>query len=223
MNQNFFTKTFSRHYLLFALAAFCISLLLVRAKITQSVFFFFLIWNLFLAYTPLGLTTLLRQQGRMIKKWYIFYPALLCWLILLPNAPYIITDFIHLKKDTGVPVWFEILLIGSFSICGMLFGLTSMKDMFAIIASRFSHRIAWSAMAVFSILCGFGMYVGRFLRYNSWDILQKPYSLTIDILCSMTNAETCKPAWGITLGFGTLMFLIFNLYHTPKTRKNSSL
>lgn len=220
MTQTFLTKTFSRHYLLFALAAFCIALLLVRAKITQSIFFFFLIWNLFLAYTPLGLTTIMRQQTRLIKRSYIFYPCLLCWLMLLPNAPYIITDFIHLKKETDVPVWFDVLLIASFSICGMLFGLASMKDIFGIFSRRTSQNIAWIAMGGFSVLCGFGMYVGRFLRYNSWDILQKPYTLTVDIFCSLTNAETCKPAWGITLGFGTLMFLLFNLYNTPKTKKN---
>lgn len=222
MKTNFLTKTFSRHYVLFAMAAFCVALLLVRAKITQSIFFFFLIWNLFLAYTPLGVTSIMRQQSNMMKRWYWFYPALLLWLVLLPNAPYIITDFVHLKKETNVPVWFEVLLIASFSVCGMLFGLASMKDMFSMIAKRSSQRIAWVAMGVFSILCGFGMYVGRFLRYNTWDILQKPYSLTVDILCSLTNAETCKPAWGITLGFGTLMFLLFNLYHTPKPKKHIS-
>lgn len=220
MTQSFLTKTFSRHYMLFALAAFCVTLLLVRAKITQSIFFFFLIWNLFLAYTPLGLTSIMRQQNSQMKKWYWFYPALLLWLLILPNAPYIITDFVHLKKETNVPVWFEVLLIASFSTCGMLFGLASMKDVFSLITKRSSQRVAWIAMAAFSVLCGFGMYVGRFLRYNSWDILQKPYSLTVDIFCSLTNAETCKPAWGITLGFGMLMFLLFNLYHTPKSKKN---
>ncbi|MFD2602933.1 DUF1361 domain-containing protein [Flavobacterium suzhouense] len=220
MKTTTLTKTFSRHYILFALAAFCIALLLLRAKITQSIFFFFLIWNLFLAYTPLAITSLMRQQSYLMKKWYWFTPALLLWLVLLPNAPYIITDFIHLKKETNVPVWFEILLIASFSTCGMLFGLASMKDMFTMILKRTTERIAWIALAIVSILCGFGMYVGRFLRYNTWNILQKPYALTVDILCSLTNVETCKPAWGITLGFGILMFLLFNLYHTPKTKKN---
>ncbi|RDI14449.1 DUF1361 domain-containing protein [Flavobacterium sp. AG291] len=220
MKTTSFIKTFSRHYILFALAAFCIALLLVRAKITESIFFFFLIWNLFLAYTPLAITSLMRQQSYFMKKWYWFTPALLLWLVLLPNVPYIITDFIHLKKETNVPVWFEVLLIASFSTCGMLFGLASMKEMFTMIAKRTTERTAWIALAVVSIFCGFVMYVGRFLRYNTWDILQKPYALTVDILCSLTNAETCKPAWGITLGFGTLMFLLFNLYHTPKTKKN---
>lgn len=210
------TRTFSRHYMLFVLAAFCISILLIRAKITHSVFFFFLIWNLFLAYTPLAVTTLIRNNSKLINKKLYFYPAFFCWLLLLPNAPYLITDFIHLQRETNVPIWFDVLLLISFSASGMLFGLASMKDMFNIITAKFSQKIAWISMVTICMLCGFGMYVGRFLRYNSWDILQKPYALTIDILCSLTSAETCKPAWGITLGFGTLMFLLFHLYHTPK-------
>lgn len=210
------TRTFSRHYILFVLAAFCISILLVRAKITHSIFFFFLIWNLFLAYTPLALTTVMRHNSKLINKKAYFYPVFLFWLLLLPNAPYIITDFMHLKRETGVPVWFDVLLLVSFSASGILFGLASMKDMFGMITAKFSLKTAWIAMGIICLLCGFGMYVGRFLRYNSWDILQKPYTMTVDILCSLTDAETCKPAWGITLGFGTLMFLLFHLYHTPK-------
>lgn len=219
MNQTIITRTFGRHYLLFALAAFCVALLLVRAKITQSIFFFFLIWNLFLAYTPLAVTSLLFNRIRLVNKWYWFIPVASIWLVLLPNAPYIITDFIHLKKETGVPVWFDILLIASFSATGMLFGLASMKDMFRILVYRFGNATARISMVAVCLLCGFGMYVGRFLRYNSWDILQKPYALTIDILCSLTSSETCKPAWGITIGFGTLMFLLFNLYYSPKPKK----
>lgn len=220
MITNTFTKTFSRHYILFILTAFCLALLLVRAKLTHSIFFFFLIWNLFLAYTPLAFTSVLKSKKIIQDKWYYFYPSIFCWLLLLPNAPYIITDFVHFRKETTVPFWFDILLIASFSTTGMLFGLTSMKDVFKMFIKRFSISMAWIIMAIVSFLCGFGMYVGRFLRYNSWDILQKPYTLFIDILCSLTSAETCKPAWGITIGFGTLMFMLFNLYHSPGTKKN---
>lgn len=202
--------------MLFVLAAFCISILLIRAKITHSIFFFFLIWNLFLAYTPLAVTTVMRYNSKLINKKVYFYPVFFFWLLLLPNAPYIITDFMHLKRETGVPVWFDVLLLVSFSASGILFGLASMKDMFGMISAKFNLKTAWIAMGIICFLSGFGMYVGRFLRYNSWDILQKPYTMTVDILCSLTDAETCKPAWGITLGFGTLMFLLFHLYHTPK-------
>jgi len=204
-----------QHFMLFALALFCLALLLVRAKITQSIYLFFLIWNLFLAYTPLGLSSLIMNRINIIEKWY-FYPAFGCWLLLLPNAPYIITDFVHLEKQTNVPLWFDILLIASFTVCGMLFGLASMKNMYTILSIKFSNKAATIVMAITCLLSGFGIYLGRFLRYNSWDILHKPFTLTADILHSLIAADTCKPAWGITLGFGTLLFLLFRLYYNPE-------
>ena len=205
-------KEFRQHFSLFILALFCLSLLLVRAKLTHSIYLFFLVWNLFLAYTPLAITSLMINRLNFIEKWY-FYPAFMAWLLALPNAPYIITDFIHLYKDNGVPVWFDILLIASFTICGLLFGLASMKNMHCIITVKFSAKIATVAMAVSSLLSGFGIYLGRFLRYNSWDVLQKPVVLITDVAHSLIAAETYKPAWGITLGFGTLLFLLFRLYY----------
>lgn len=208
-------QTIRKHLLLFILAGFCIGILLIRAKATQSIFFFFLIWNLFLAYTPLGITSSLKNRGLAAKNIW-FYPAFLCWLVLLPNAPYIITDFIHLKKELSVPVWFDVLMLISFAVTGILFGLASMKEMFQMIESRSGTRIAWATMAITSVLSGFGVYVGRFLRYNSWDILQRPLSLAADIFTSLFDVATFKPAWGMTLGFGTLLFLLFNLYHSPE-------
>jgi len=204
-----------QHFMLFALAFFCLALLLVRAKITQSIYLFFLIWNLFLAYTPLGLTSVIMSRVSIIEKWH-FYPAFACWLLLLPNAPYIITDFVHLEKQSNVPLWFDILLITSFTVCGMLFGLASMKNMHNILSVKFSNKAATIIMAITCLLSGFGIYLGRFLRYNSWDVLHKPFALMLDILHSLIAVESYKPAWGITLGFGTLLFLLFRLYYDPE-------
>jgi len=207
------TREFKQYFNLFALALFCCVLLLVRAKITNSIFFFFLIWNLFLAYSPLAVTSVLINHVNLIEKRRYFYPFLLCWLVLLPNAPYLITDFVHLKKETSVPVWFDVLLLISFTVTGLLFGLASMKNIYKVLTVKFNSAIAIISMATTCVLCGFGMYVGRFLRYNSWDILHKPVRLTADIFESLFSADTYKAAWGITLGFGILMYLLFSLYN----------
>ena len=212
--QSTFVNEFRQHFMVFTLALFCLALLLVRAKLTQSIYLFFLIWNLFLAYVPLGLTSLIINRVTIIEKWYLFYPAFACWLIVLPNAPYIITDFVHLVKESDVPLWFDILLIISFSLCGLLFGLASMKNMYNILSVKFSGKVATAIMGATCLLSGFGIYVGRFLRYNSWDVLHRPITLCTDIFYSLIAAETYKPAWGITLGFGTLLFLLFRLYTT---------
>src|SRR5690606_20040959 len=159
------------------LGAFCIALLLVRAKLTHSIFYFFLIWNLFLAFTPLAITSYLMEKPYLVEKKWLFLPMLFAWLLLLPNAPYLITDFMHLKRETSVPVWFDVLLLISFSMTGLLFGLKSMKQVFYILAIQFNYFIVWIILYGICILSGFGIYVGRFLRYNSWDVLHRPLEL----------------------------------------------
>ncbi|MES2486679.1 MAG: DUF1361 domain-containing protein [Bacteroidota bacterium] len=202
--------------LMFTLSLFCLGLLLIRAKITQSIFLFFLIWNLFLAYTPLAVSSLLINNITLVQKRRYLLPLLACWLFLLPNAPYLITDFIHLNKDNAIPVWFDILLIASFTLTGLLFGLASMHNVYKIVLVKTSATAAKIIMLFICGLCGFGIYLGRFLRYNSWDILQKPISLGIDIFSSLFASETYRAAWGITLGFGMLQYLLFSIYNEFK-------
>lgn len=210
------SREIRQHFQLFALAAFSVGLLLIRAKLTQSIYFFFLIWNLFLAYTPLAVSSVLIRHKALRDTWYYCYPALFCWLLLLPNAPYLITDFIHLKAATPVPVWFDVLILASFTLTGLLFGLASMQNIYRLLAIKFGSGYANLILLPVSILSAFGIYLGRFLRYNSWDILHKPVSLVSDILLSLISEETWKPAWGITLGFGVLQYLLFDLYSSMK-------
>lgn len=198
------------------LAAFCVALLVVRAKITHSIFFFFLVWNLFLGWLPLGISTLMKKKQQwQDNRWY-FGLFMLVWVAVLPNAPYIITDFIHLKRELAVPVWFDVLLLISFSITGILFGLASMNDVLLILMRKFSSRIAWLSMAATCLLSGFGIYIGRYLRYNSWDILHRPLEIMADITTTLADPFEFRAAAGITLGFGTLLFLLFHLYHDPE-------
>ncbi|AXG74872.1 DUF1361 domain-containing protein [Flavobacterium arcticum] len=205
-----FTNTFKQHYALLYLALFCTALLLVRAKLTHSMFYSFLIWNLFLAYLPLLVSLLMINNVKLMEKRIYYYPLLLCWLLLLPNAPYIITDFIHLKKVSTVPIWYDVLLLISFSTGGILAGLASMKHIFSIITIKTNPLVAWFSIAITCFLSGFGIYLGRFLRYNSWDVLSKPLTLTNDVLQSFTSTTPL----GITLGFGCFLLLLFHLYYT---------
>ena len=202
-----------RQQMLMLLAAFCISLLIVRATLTQSLFFFFLIWNLFLAYLPLGITSILTNKVEWIEKKLYFYPLSLCWLLVLPNAPYIITDFVHLQRELDVPVWFDVLLLISFTVTGLLFGLASMRHMFYILAAQYGGTISKVVILVVCLLSAYGIYLGRYLRYNSWDILHRPLNLFNAIIESLINPAYYKASLGITIGFGTLFYLLFSLYN----------
>ena len=214
------TQMFRQHTMMLLLTSFCFGMLMVRATFTHSLFYFFLVWNLFLAWMPFAVTTLMLDRVEIQKNKLLFYPACLGWLLLLPNAPYLITDFVHLGQQHNVPIWFDVLMLISFSITGLLLGLASMKAMHSMLAARFSTRFADKAMAMTCFLTGFGVYLGRVLRYNSWDVLHSPLSILGDTVMSLVSADTYRTAWGITLGFGTLMYLLFTLSRNISMQKN---
>lgn len=207
-------RTAKHHLSLIGLTLFCISLILIRVKITGTTYYMFLIWNLFLAALPLYLSTLIYNFRKLNSTWYLLYPALAVWLLLLPNAPYLITDFKHFKHENSVPFWFDLLLLASFSICGLLFGLASIKNIHLVLAKKWNKNTATLIIASICLLSGLGLYIGRFLRYNSWDILHRPIAIITDVVQHLTHTDTVSAPIGITLGFGIFQFLLFDLYNT---------
>lgn len=214
------TKSFRHYIMLLFITTFCFGMLMIRATITHSLFYFFLVWNLFLAAVPFAITTFMLNRSGVQQSRLLFYTAFISWLLFLPNAPYLITDFIHLGKNPGVPLWFDVLLLISFAITGLLLAVASMRSMHTMLIARFSSGFAAKAMIAACFLSGFGVYLGRVLRYNSWDVLHRPFELAGDILMSLVAADSYRTAWGITLGFGTLMYLLYMLSRNISFQKN---
>lgn len=173
--------------LLFSL--YCVLLLLIRAKISNSIFLFFLIWNLFLAFIPyamlLYLKTKLCFQNNIIK--IVIY--LVVWLLFLPNTFYIVTDFTHLTNSKSSLFWFDLLLLCSFSIIGFVLGLLSLFEFEKIIKIFISSKIVQLLIPLICILCGFGIYLGRIKRFNSWDVFHHPFRLTFSIIKILESFE----------------------------------
>lgn len=205
-------KNFTAQYrTLLVLATFSIALLCARVVVTHSIFYLFMAWNLVLAFSPLMASAFISRARS--GRWFCI--SLVIWLLLLPNSPYVLTDFIHLRKDNSVPVWFDVLLLVSFSAAALLPGLASMKIVFRELSERTGIFASWFSMGIISLLCGLGIYIGRFLRYNSWDVLRRPVGMLTDIFNVVTGDGT-REAIGVTIGFGCFMFLLFNLYYTPE-------
>lgn len=96
-------------------------------------------------------------------------PAAVLWLLFFPNAPYILTDLLHLRHPRAdIPIWFDVLLINWFAWTGVLLGVFSLFIMHGIVMKTFGRIIGW-----FFVFC-VGIYIGRFLRWNSWDMLLNP-------------------------------------------------
>src|SRR5207245_983978 len=103
--------------------------------------------------------------------------SLSLWLLFLPNAPYLLTDFIHLRQWDRMALWFDAVMIGSFGATGLLLGLTSLLIVHAIVTRHLGHVFGWLFAASSLALSAFGIYLGRFGRFNSWDTLFRPGSL----------------------------------------------
>ncbi|PKO22410.1 MAG: DUF1361 domain-containing protein [Chloroflexi bacterium HGW-Chloroflexi-1] len=187
-----------------------VALLAARMVYTGEPTYVFLLWNLALAWLPLILAYLATQPGGRFRLASVLWlPA---WLLFLPNAPYIITDIIHLRERQGVPVLYDAVLLFAFAMCGLALGFVSLRWVQAQVA-RWAGPW-WSRFFVLVMLCltGFGVYLGRFRRWNSWDVLADPAALLGDILARLLHPLHHWRAWGVTGLFAVLLIFLYWLF-----------
>lgn len=156
-------------------------LVAVRVWITGSPFGLFLAWNLVLAAVPLvASTALVHLEGRGAPRLLLLGLGAV-WLAFLPNAPYILTDLVHLQARPFVPFWYDLGMLLSAAGVGLLSGYISLADVQSVIARRWGSVWAWVASVGALFLSAFGVYLGRVLRWNSWDVLAAPKHLARDV------------------------------------------
>ncbi|PHR11102.1 MAG: hypothetical protein COA40_12275 [Aequorivita sp.] len=188
---------------LFVLVVLSIFLLTIRLKITHSFFYLFLAWNLFLAMIPFLISSYL-ISAKLLKK-PVLYLVLTVWLLFLPNAPYLLTDFIHLRLSPLEWIGYDSLMLTVFSVTGLCFYIVSVKEMKQFLFAFFNQKTVLVFLAVLPFLVSFGMYLGRVLRWNSWDILHNPVSLFVDVFEIITDPVANYSAWTFTLSLGLVI------------------
>jgi uncharacterized membrane protein len=161
----------------------CITLVAARIKYSYSYRYGGLIWNLFLAWIPFVLAYLAYIFSWRKPLLYLAIPTFaFLWLIFFPNAPYILTDLQHLSQgSSNVPLWYDVILLIWFSWTGMLLGIVSLYLMQEIIKRQISYWAGWAFVFFVAALSSAGLYVGRFFRLNSWDVLQNPGEIASNI------------------------------------------
>lgn len=167
--------------LLAGATVFSVAVWRVRAEFSGSERYGFLIWNLFLAWIPF-LISYFAYSMTINRTWiYVFIPvAAFLWLIFFPNAPYILTDFQHLAYGSkDLPVWYDVMMLIWFAFTGLLLGMVSLFLMQEIIRREFGSWVGWSFVSAVAGLSAAGVYMGRFLRWNSWDILRNPTGIAL--------------------------------------------
>jgi uncharacterized membrane protein len=213
---------------------FGIILVVVRISHTGSRMFIFMIWNLFLAYVPYALSTWLtaryssrlhdenshskslspgaRRQGAW--ETLLLTALSLVWLLFIPNAFYILTDLFHLTDGSShskVPQWFDLVLILTFAWNGLLLGIISVRQMERLWLPRASFIGRWLFAYPIMVLNALGVYLGRYPRYNSWNIISDPFGLLADITRMVVHPFRHHYAWDMILCFSILLTLIYRM------------
>jgi uncharacterized membrane protein len=199
--------------LLTAASVICVSLVYARVAYSDSQRYTSLVWNLFLAWIPFVLAYLAYVLSWRRRLMYLVIPSFaFLWLIFFPNAPYILTDLQHLSQGiTKVPLWYDVILLIWFSWTGMLLGVVSLNLMQEIIKRQLGRQAGWIFVFVVAALSGIGLYVGRFIRLNSWDILQNPSGAASDVFIWLAD-PSLRSAGFIALYTAFFVFVYLTLH-----------
>lgn len=194
-----------------------ITLLLLRVKITHSMYLLFLIWNLFLALIPYFLSTSIHnnffEKGKKIQN--TIY--VIVWFLFIPNTFYILTDFTHLHFKNTFQFGLDLLIISSFSFVGFYIGWLSLHQMHQVTVAKYGTKAGNFFIINLSFLSAFGIYLGRVLRFNSWDIISKPLELVYKSIYALFSFETIL----YTLQLGIIILISYVLFYYWKQNKDN--
>lgn len=187
-----------------------VALYLVGAKYYDGQYLWFLNWNLFLAWIPLLASTTLIHYIKN-NPWVSWYGALLTiiWLSFIPNSFYLITDLIHISNNDVNSALFYSVMLFSFALNGMILGYTSVYQIHKQLIKRFSLRTAHYIIVAILLLCSFAMYMGRFLRWSTWDIVANPAGVLFDVSDRIINPVDHGQTFQIT----ALLFVLLGSFY----------
>ena len=193
-------------------SALCLGLELVREHRYGAYDFRFLIWNLILAWIPLLIALIVYDRYRRGRPLLLLAPALVLWLLFLPNAPYIVTDFVHLSAGSPAPLWLDGVEVSAFAWTGMLLGFVSLYLVHAVARHRLGAVPSWIGVLGVLALISVGVYLGRVKRWNSWDLLTQPGARLAQLHAHLGDPASLTRAVGISLAVTCLLataYLVF--------------
>ncbi len=203
-------------------SAISATLIFSRVVVTRDLRYGFLVWNLILAWMPLVFALLARDDYRARRNGeragVKFYGLCAAWLLFFPNAPYIFTDLIHLTHRSINHFWVDLAVILSCAFTGLVLGFVSLYLMHSLVTHRFGKRAGWGFVTVVSAVSSFGVYLGRFLRFNSWDVISKPAELYQGISSAAAQFSDVRHFVFLAL-FATFIFIayviLYAMAHLP--------
>jgi uncharacterized membrane protein len=199
-------KISSIEKLIAAFVAFIICMLICRMIYSGSRMYIFLLWNIFLAWMPFAISQRLEREKTIQLR---SVSLLIFWLLFFPNALYILTDLIHLEVKTVVPLWFDAILLFASASTGLIMAFASLYKVESFLKGKI-NTIALNIIITGCLFLGsLGVYVGRFLRLNSWNAVNKPFSLFFSIAKLFVFPLDYTHAWAFTFIFAGFIYLLF--------------
>ena len=201
---------FLRHrlYPLLASTALVFFFFAVRVFLSGERTYIFLIWNLFLAWLPywfsLAAYSLFHRPKR---RWLLIVSFSALWLLFLPNAPYIMTDLLHLTQRDSIPLWFDVGFLISIGMNGLFLAIASLRAMQVVVEKLAGPVLSWLFVLTGIGLSGLGVYMGRFLRWNSWDILNNPLDILKDTARPLIFPQRYTEELGFIFMFAALLLV----------------
>lgn len=207
--MNIIDRIVQRYPILLALALLVgwnFILMAFRFHHTRGSWYFIFIWNLFLAVLPYFFAISANYFAQMKRLWLAF--VLLAMAVLfLPNSPYVITDLFHLRPRSEMPFWYDTLVLFSLALSGLIMFYLALFQIRRFLLRISGKLLAESGIIVMIFLCSFGIYLGRYLRFNSWDVVSNPYTLVNEITDRVINPLDHPQTLGVTVLYGAFLLL----------------
>lgn len=193
-----------------------------RVILSNQITFRFVPWNLFLAWLPYLFSLLMDLIHQIRPRWWWaqIIPGGL-WLLFLPNAFYIMTDFIHLTQRQSIPIWYDAGLLAITAWTGIFLAIVSLHTVQGIVQSYLGTWASWGFALLVIGLSGYGVYLGRFLRWNSWDVLSDPLGIAYDSLDPLRNPLSNADKIGFMIMYTSLFLVTYLTYAWLRPFKHS--
>jgi uncharacterized membrane protein len=199
--------------LLAGLSLLVVAMVAIRVSYTGDAAYANLVWNLFLAWLPLGLALVVYDGARRRLRglWLATFAGL--WLLFFPNAPYLMTDMKYLRELHGAPIWYDVALTASAAFAGLALGFISLFLIQSVARGYVGAVWAWIGVWAVLALSSVGVFLGRFQRFNSWDVFTDPKPILGDVAKGLTDPLDYPKVVAVTVVFtGFLVVTYFGFY-----------
>jgi len=204
MNHSFSKQN---HFVLLTFLLGCL-LFIARGIIFSDYFFPVIFWNTFLAFIPWAISKEITAKSKRLWRW----TQGVIWLLFLPNAFYVATDLIHLRESSGQTFWMDLVLLLSFTACSFLMGFYSFHNIEKIFNRYRSNVSRLAFRGILFLACSYGLFLGRVLRWNTWDLVVRPGKVLGSVADSITTLRIDSLAFTISFSFFIFLFLIYHMF-----------